>query len=178
MGLWMVANRFPAYRLKVIDLLDLPAFGLGVCAGALFMVFGTLASRLVFGRYADPDADMFRWSFHLKAQLNLRSTDAEIWRENTFSMICFVLVEVGRAAALLTFLFLIRTSLFQDGKRLKVLAHRKALRVKLACRPLVDVPRHRPENRPKTLALCKLADKPPIGDGMFPAQWSDGDAYT
>lgn len=55
--LGMSHDGLPAHRFEVIDLADVPAFGLSVRAGPSLMVLGTLAAGLVLGRDADPDAD-------------------------------------------------------------------------------------------------------------------------
>jgi hypothetical protein len=57
LGLGMSHDGLPADRFEVIDLAQLPAFRLGVGAGTLLVVLGTLAAGLVLGRNTDPDAD-------------------------------------------------------------------------------------------------------------------------
>ena len=58
LGFGMVADGFTAYRVKPVNLLYLPAFGIGVKAGALLVVLRALAAGLVFGRDANPYADV------------------------------------------------------------------------------------------------------------------------
>jgi hypothetical protein len=43
----MLADRLPAYRVKPVDHFDLPTLGLGIEAGALFVVLGAFALGLV-----------------------------------------------------------------------------------------------------------------------------------
>jgi len=56
LGLWEADYGFAAYRLKMIDFFDIPALGLGVEPGTLFVVFRTFAFGLVFGGDPNPDA--------------------------------------------------------------------------------------------------------------------------
>ena len=57
LGLGMSHHRLPAHCFEVVDLADIPALRLGVGPGALLVVLRALASGLVLGRDADPDAD-------------------------------------------------------------------------------------------------------------------------
>jgi hypothetical protein len=48
---------FAAHTLKVIHLYDVPALHLRIDSGALFVMFGAFASRLIFGRDPNPNAN-------------------------------------------------------------------------------------------------------------------------
>lgn len=55
----MLHHRFTADRFQVINLADVPALGLGVKAGTLFVVLRAFPFGLVFCRNANPETDHF-----------------------------------------------------------------------------------------------------------------------
>jgi hypothetical protein len=63
LGLGQTHDGFTRDRFKVIDFLDLPAFGFGIVQGALLVVLRAFTPSLVFGRDPNPDADGL-WGVH------------------------------------------------------------------------------------------------------------------
>jgi len=66
-------DRFAADRFEVKDFLYLPPLGLGIVAGALFVVFRAFAPGLVFGGDANPDADLFSGVSFMSVKYQLKT---------------------------------------------------------------------------------------------------------
>jgi hypothetical protein len=62
---WVRRDGLAGDAVQAIDLNDGPAARGGVTASAQFMVFGTLAARLVFGRDPDPETDALAFRLFL-----------------------------------------------------------------------------------------------------------------
>lgn len=65
----MLRDKLPAHPFQMIDLFDDPSLRLRIVASATLMMLGTFASRLIFSRYANPNANwllgVFRYQgFH------------------------------------------------------------------------------------------------------------------
>ena len=67
----MIFDGFTAYGFKVVDLFNLPLFGLGVVASPPFVVFRAFAFRLVFGGNPNPDADRFACAFFIASSASI-----------------------------------------------------------------------------------------------------------